>query len=90
VRLQAFDAEESGDVMAWTGLPQLLVIPLVPLLMRRISARLLVVLGLSIFAASCFMDVERDVNYPAPQLQWPDIIRALGQALVMPPLPRSP
>ena len=72
--------------MAWTGLPQLLVIPLVPLLMKRISARLLVMLGLSIFAASCFMNVELDLNYAAPQLFWPDIIRAVGQALVMTPL----
>ncbi len=83
---QGFDAEQSGEVMAWTGLPQLLVIPLVPLLMKRISARLLVMLGLSIFAASCFMNVELDLNYAAPQLLWPDIIRAVGQALVMTPL----
>jgi MFS transporter, DHA2 family, multidrug resistance protein len=83
---QGFDAEQSGEVMAWTGLPQLLVIPLVPLLMRRISARLLVMLGLSIFAGSCFMNVHLDLNYAGPQLLWPDIIRALGQALVMTPL----
>ena len=39
---QGFDAEQSGEVVAWTGLPQLLVIPLVPLLMKRIDARLLI------------------------------------------------
>ncbi len=83
---QGFDAEQSGEVMAWTGLPQLLVIPLVPLLMKRINARRLVVLGLAIFAASCFMNVRLDVNYAGPQLLWPDIIRAVGQALVMTPL----
>jgi hypothetical protein len=36
---QGFDAEQIGEVMAWTGLPQLLVIPLVPLLMKRMGAR---------------------------------------------------
>jgi len=30
---QGFDAQQSGEVMAWTGYPQLLVIPFVPLLM---------------------------------------------------------
>ena len=83
---QGFDAEQSGEVMAWTGLPQLLVIPLVPMLMKRVSAHPLVVLGLSIFAASCFMNVYLDLDYAGPQLFWPDIIRALGQALVMTPL----
>ncbi len=83
---QGFDAEQSGEVMAWTGLPQLLVIPLVPLLMKRLDARLLVVAGLSIFAVSCFMNLHLDPNYAAPQLFWPDVTRALGQAIVMTPL----
>jgi DHA2 family multidrug resistance protein len=83
---QGFDAEQSGEVVAWTGLPQLLVIPLVPLLMKRIDARLLVGTGLFIFASSCFMNLELDLNYAAPQLLWPDVIRALGQAIVMTPI----
>jgi MFS transporter, DHA2 family, multidrug resistance protein len=37
---QGFDAEQAGEVVAWTGLPQLLVIPLVPLMMKCIDARL--------------------------------------------------
>src|ERR1700744_1281648 len=31
---QGFDAEQSGNVMAWTGLPQLFIIPFVPILMK--------------------------------------------------------
>jgi MFS transporter, DHA2 family, multidrug resistance protein len=83
---QGFDAEQAGEVMAWTGLPQLLVIPFVPLLMKRIDARLLVIAGFAIFAGSCFMNVHLDVNYAAPQLFWPDVIRAIGQAVVLAPL----
>ncbi|MGA8759122.1 MAG: DHA2 family efflux MFS transporter permease subunit [Stellaceae bacterium] len=83
---QGFDAEQAGEVMAWTGLPQLLVIPLVPLLMKRIDARLLVGVGLVVFALSCFMNLWLDIDYAAPQLFWPDITRALGQAIVMTPL----
>jgi DHA2 family multidrug resistance protein len=83
---QGFDAEQSGEVVAWTGLPQLLVIPLVPLLMKRIDARLLVGIGLLVFAVSCFMNLDLDRNYAAPQLFWPDVIRALGQAVVMTPI----
>jgi MFS transporter, DHA2 family, multidrug resistance protein len=83
---QGFDAEQIGEVMAWTGLPQLVVIPLVPLLMKRIDARVLVGLGLVIFAASCFMNLWLDQDYAAPQFFWPDVIRALGQAIVMTPI----
>ena len=83
---QGFDAEQSGQVMAWTGLPQLVIIPFVPLLMKRIDSRLLVSVGLTIFAASCFMNLYLDADYAAPQLLIPDITRAFGQALVMTPL----
>jgi DHA2 family multidrug resistance protein len=83
---QGFDSEQAGEVMAWTGLPQLLVIPLVPLLMKRVDPRLLVGAGLLIFAVSSFMNLYLDQNYAAPQLFWPNIVRALGQAIVMTPI----
>src|SRR5271166_4493668 len=82
---QGFNAQQIGEVMAWTGLPQLIVIPFVPLLMRHIDPRLLVGVGLTVFAASCFMNLHLDVNYAAPQLLAPDITRALGQAIAMTP-----
>src|SRR5262249_26043581 len=34
-RIQGYNAEQIGMVLAWTGLPQLVLIPLVPQLMRR-------------------------------------------------------
>lgn len=83
---QGFDAQQSGEVMAWTGIPQLLIIPLVPLLMRHIDSRLLVGLGVTIFAISCFMNLHIDSDYGAPQLFVPDVVRALGQAIVLTPL----
>ena len=83
---QGFDAEQIGEVVAWTGLPQLLIIPLVPLLMKRIDSRLLVGLGLSVFALSCFMNLWLDQDYAAPQLLWPNVVRALGQAVILTPI----
>ena len=83
---QHFDSLQIGEVMAWVGLPQLVLIPLVPLLMKRFDARLLVGFGLVVFAASCFMNTHMDQNYAGPQLFWPNIVRAIGQALVMTPL----
>ena len=83
---QGFDAQHSGEVVAWTGLPQLLVIPFVPFLMRKFDLRLMVGVGFSIFATSCFMDLYLDPNVAGPQLFVSDVIRAIGQALAMTPL----
>lgn len=83
---QGYSSQQIGAVMAWTGLPQLVIIPLVPLLMRRIDGRLLVGTGMVIFAVSCFMNLNMDAGYAGPQLLLPNIVRAVGQAVVMAPL----
>src|SRR6185369_2061339 len=36
---QGYNAEQIGSVLAWTGLPQLLLIPLLPKLMQRFDTR---------------------------------------------------
>ena len=43
-QVQGYNAEQIGNVLAWTGLPQLILIPLVPKLMERIDARYLAAL----------------------------------------------
>jgi DHA2 family multidrug resistance protein len=83
---QGYNAEQVGMVWAWTGLPQLILIPLTPRLMGRIDARLLVVIGFGLFAASCFMNTAISPDYAGPQLFLPNVVRAIGQALVMTPL----
>jgi DHA2 family multidrug resistance protein len=83
---QGYNSQQIGSVMAWTGLPQLLIIPFVPLLMRWIDARVLVGVGLVLFAVSCLMNLHMDLDYAGPQLVWANIVRAVGQAVVMAPL----
>jgi DHA2 family multidrug resistance protein len=83
---QGYNAEQIGNVLAWTGLPQLLLIPLVPMLMRRFDARYIGALGIAIFAASCFMNVTLSANSAGDQFLLPNIVRAIGQALVLTPI----
>jgi DHA2 family multidrug resistance protein len=85
-RIQGYNAEQIGMVLAWTGIPQLLLIPLVPRLMKRFDVRLLIVVGFALFAASNFMNVDMTGDYASDQLFWPNIVRAIGQALVFTPL----
>jgi DHA2 family multidrug resistance protein len=85
-RIQGYNAEQIGTVLAWTGLPQLLLIPMVPRLMKRFDPRLIIGIGFALFAASNFMNIFMTNDYATDQLFWPNIVRALGQALVMAPL----
>ena len=52
----------------------------------RFDARLLVVVGLALFAASCFLNSDINQDYAGPQFLVPNVVRAVGQALVMTPL----
>jgi DHA2 family multidrug resistance protein len=85
-RIQGYNAEQIGMVLAWTGLPQLLLIPLVPRLMKRFDARLIIGAGFALFAASNFMNIYMTPDYASEQLFWPNVVRAVGQALVFAPL----
>jgi DHA2 family multidrug resistance protein len=85
-RIQGYNAEQIGMVLAWTGLPQLVLIPLVPRLMQRFDSRLVIGVGFALFAASNFMNITMTTDYATDQLFWPDVIRAIGQALVLAPL----
>jgi DHA2 family multidrug resistance protein len=73
-------------VLAWTGLPQLILIPLVPKLMQRFDTRYIAFTGLMIFAYSCFMNTAMSADYAGDQLWIPNIVRAIGQAMVLTPL----
>ena len=83
---QGYNAEQIGAVLAWTGLPQLILIPLVPRLMQRFDTRYIAITGLLIFAYSCFMNVAMSPDYAGDQLWVPNIVRAIGQAMVLTPL----
>ncbi|MCS3496964.1 DHA2 family multidrug resistance protein [Bradyrhizobium japonicum] len=85
-RIQGYNAEQIGMVLAWTGLPQLLLIPLVPRLMQRFDARIIIGIGFALFAASNFMNIYMTNDYATDQLFWPNVVRAVGQAFVFAPL----
>jgi len=85
-RIQGYNAEQIGMVLAWTGMPQLVLLPFVPRLMQRLDARIIIGIGFALFAASNFMNVHMTSDYAADQLLWPNVVRAVGQALVFAPL----
>lgn len=75
-----------GETLVWVGLPQLLIFPLLPLLMKRFDVRMLVFVGSLLFAASCFMNSYMDFRYAKDQFIFANVIRALGQPFTIVPI----
>jgi DHA2 family multidrug resistance protein len=85
-QVQRYNAEQIGYVLAWTGIPQLLIIPLVPALVKRFDARYIGFVGLAVFSASCFMNVTLSYATAGDEFFLPNVVRAIGQALVLTPI----
>ena len=85
-QIQGYNAEQIGYVVMWSGLPQLVLFPAMPFLMKRFDARILVVLGTLLFAASCFINVNLTHDVGMDQLILPQLLRAAGQPLFSIPL----
>jgi DHA2 family multidrug resistance protein len=84
--VQGYSPLQIGEVLIWVGLPQLVIFPLLPLLMKRFDLRLLVCVGCLIFAASCLMNTVMSYNSAGDQLRVANIVRAFGQPFTIVPV----
>jgi len=85
-QVQHYSALEIGETLMWVGIPQLFIIPFIPKLMRLIDVRLIIGFGLVLFGTSCLMDAYMDIDFAMDQFRVSNIVRALGQPLVLVPL----
>ncbi|HAX76362.1 MAG TPA: EmrB/QacA family drug resistance transporter [Cyanobacteria bacterium UBA11372] len=85
-QIQRYNAMQIGEVIMWAGVPQLFIVPIVPKLMQRIDIRVLIGVGVSLFAVSCFMNSNMTHDTGIDQLRWSQLVRAMGQPLIMVPL----
>jgi DHA2 family multidrug resistance protein len=84
--VSGYNAVQIGTTIAWAGIPQLFITPFVPKLMKRFDLRLLVAVGLTLFGISCFMNSNLTYDTGIDQLIPAQIVRALGQPLLLTPL----
>ena len=85
-QIKDYTAMQIGEVIMWSGVPQLFLIPLVPKLMQRFDARFMAAAGFSMFAVSCFMNSTMTHDTGIDELRWSQLVRALGQPLMIVPL----
>lgn len=85
-QIQSYSASQIGQTMMWVGLPQLVVMPFVPRLMKVFDARAMVAAGFLAFAASGYLMSHLTADFGRDQLIFPQIIRAVGLPIIMVPL----
>ncbi len=85
-QIQGYNAMQIGETIMWAGMPQLFITPFVPKLMQRFDLRVLVAIGFTLFGVSCLMNSRMSHDTGMVQLIPAQIVRALGQPLVMTPL----
>ena len=82
-QVQGYNALQIGEVIMWMGIPQLFLIPLVPQLMKVVSPKVLCALGFCLFGAASFGSGVLNPDFAGPQFNHVQIIRALGQPMIM-------
>jgi DHA2 family multidrug resistance protein len=85
-QVEHYSALEIGETLMWVGIPQLFIIPFIPKLMQIIDVRLIIGFGLVLFGTSCLMDGYMDIDFAMDQFRVSNIVRALGQPLIIVPL----
>jgi len=85
-QIQGYSPLQIGLTLMWVGLPQLVLLPFVPKLMKMFDPRIIAGVGLALFGVSCFIDGFLDPDFGMDQFRFSNIIRALGQPLIFVPL----
>jgi DHA2 family multidrug resistance protein len=85
-QVQGYNALQIGQTIMWSGLPQLFMMPVAALLLRKFDARLLLMLGLALFGASSFMNATMTNLTGYDQLRIAQLVRAMGMPLVIVPV----
>ncbi|MFT4251906.1 MAG: DHA2 family efflux MFS transporter permease subunit [Caulobacter sp.] len=85
-QIAGYNASQSGRILAVSGVPAILMMPLLPLILGKAPLRPMVLLGLFCFAASCFVDISLTADTSGDQFVLSQLLRGLGQILAMMPL----
>jgi DHA2 family multidrug resistance protein len=78
-----YNTEQSGYVVLLSGLPTLLLMPVMPKLLDSVDVRLLVLGGMGCFAAACFVNMSLTADSRGPAFVTGQLLQGLGLALAM-------
>jgi DHA2 family multidrug resistance protein len=84
--IAGYNAEQSGAVMLLVGLPSFAMMPILPRMLGKADARVMVIVGLLFFAGSCMLDITLTTQSVGHDFYWSQLLRGVGQMLVLMPL----
>jgi MFS transporter, DHA2 family, multidrug resistance protein len=82
-QIAGYTPMQIGEVIMWSGLPQLFIMPFAAILSNKVDNRILCAFGLALFGISCLMNAHMDATTGYDQLFWSQVVRALGQPFIM-------
>jgi DHA2 family multidrug resistance protein len=82
-QIASYTPMQIGLVIMWMGLPQLFIMPFAAKLSTKLDNRVMMSVGLGLFALSCFMNTHMSADTAGPELIAAQVVRALGQPLIM-------
>jgi MFS transporter, DHA2 family, multidrug resistance protein len=85
-RIQGYDAEQIGEVLVWIGLPQLLILPMLPKVIKIVAPKYLVIAGYILFIFGSLLATHLSDDFSGPQFMASSLVRAIAQSMVMMPL----
>jgi DHA2 family multidrug resistance protein len=84
--IAGYNAEQSGAIMLLVGAPAFLVMPILPRMLAKVDARLMVIAGLLLFFGSCMLDINLTAQSVGHDFYGSQLLRGVGQMLAMMPL----
>jgi MFS transporter, DHA2 family, multidrug resistance protein len=85
-RVQGYNAQEIGSVLIWIGLPQLILLPLMPRVVKYVDPRHLVIGGYALFIFGSLLASSLSSDFSGPQFIFSSLVRAVAQSVVMMPM----
>ena len=82
-RIQGLRDIQIGDTLNWIALPQIVLVPLVALLVRRVDARLLLVAGFATIAVGSWMDTGLTHDWAGGNFLPSQCVAAVGLAFAI-------
>ena len=79
--VQGLRALQISDALYWVALPQIVLVPLVALLVQRVDARLLLMLGFAVIAVGSWLDTGLTHDWVSANFVRSAAIEAVGLAL---------
>ena len=85
-QVQGYNAMQIGQVIMWMGMPQPFIMPLMPVLMKRMDSRLMCSIGVVLFASGVIAKAWMTHDSAIDQLKFAQLGMAFGMPMLMTPL----